>query len=153
MVLIRPIRPEDAVSVRQLLSDAGLPVAGLDQAWTTLVADDAHEIVGVAALERHGPPAAHVFLLRSLAVRPGRRGHGLGAALVTAALAAADADAGMTATVALLTETADGYFDKFGFTPVERDTLPAVLSASPELRGACPDSARAYLRDAAFACR
>ncbi len=60
MVLIRPALPEDAGSVRHVVSDAGLPVAGLDQAWTTLVAEDAHEIVGVAALERHGFPAAQV---------------------------------------------------------------------------------------------
>lgn len=71
----------------------------------------------------------------------------MGAALVTAALATADAEAGGTATVALLTETADGYFDRFGFTAVKRDTLPAALAASPELAGACADTARAYLRN------
>jgi amino-acid N-acetyltransferase len=145
---IRPGRPDDAASVRLLVTQAGLPIAGLDQAWTTLVAEDrAGVVVGVAGLERHGPPAGRVFLLRSVAVQPSRRGSGLGTALVTAALAAADAEAGGTATVALLTETAAGYFDRFGFTSVKRDTLPGALSASPELAGACADTARAYLRN------
>lgn len=103
-------------------------------------------MVGVAALERYGTHGAPVFLLRSVAVRPDCRGSGLGAALVTAALAAADAQVGRRATVGLLTETAEGYFDRFGFARVDRDALPSALAASAELSGACPDSARAYLR-------
>lgn len=59
---IRPSRPDDAAFVRRLVSDAGLPTAGLDQAWTTLVADDPPgAVVGVAALERHGSPAGGCF--------------------------------------------------------------------------------------------
>jgi amino-acid N-acetyltransferase len=50
--------------------------------------------------------------------------------------------------VALLTETADGYFERFGFDRVDREQLPSAVSASPELSGACPDTARAYLRTA-----
>jgi amino-acid N-acetyltransferase len=52
------------------------------------------------------------------------------------------------APVALLTETADGWFPRFGFRPVPREALPAALSASAELRGACPATARALLRRA-----
>jgi amino-acid N-acetyltransferase len=142
---VRAANRDEADSVGALVASAGLPTVGLDQAWAVVVmADDAGELVGVAALERHGSPA--VFLLRSVAVRPDRHGAGHGSALVNAALAAADADAGGPATVGLLTETADGYFDRFGFRPVERDQLPAALAASPELLGACADTARAYVR-------
>jgi len=96
------------------------------------------------ALERHGSPP--VYLLRSLAVAPGHRGAGVGAALVRAALAAADAHERGRAGVGLLTETAAGYFDRFGFTVIDRAALPAALSASAELTGACPATATAYWR-------
>jgi amino-acid N-acetyltransferase len=76
-------------------------------------------------------------------VTPAWRGRGVGIALSAAALAHVDA-AGSP--VALLTETAAGYFPRFGFTPVDRDQLPASLAGSAELRGACPTSARALLR-------
>ncbi|MGH8893951.1 MAG: GNAT family N-acetyltransferase [Actinomycetes bacterium] len=143
---VRPARPGEAPAVRALVAAAGLPTAGLDEVWATLVATLAGRPVGVAAIERHGPPEAPVFLLRSVVVEDARRGSGLGAALVTAALAAADREVGAAATIGLLTETADGYFDRFGFTRVDRGDLPRELGASPELTGACPDSARAYLR-------
>jgi amino-acid N-acetyltransferase len=51
--------------------------------------------------------------------------------------------------LALLTETADEYFPRFGFTAVERTELPVELEASPELRGgACVTTAGALLRPA-----
>lgn len=144
---VRSARDDEAAAVAALVTAAGLPTLGLDQAWATVVADDTDGLAGVAALERHGPPGAPAFLLRSVAVRADRRGTGLGAALVTAALDAADGGgSGGRATVGLLTETAAGYFDRFGFTEVPRDRLPAALSASPELTTLCPASARAYLR-------
>ena len=87
-----------------------------------------------------------VYLLRSLAVAPEQRGTGVGAALVRVALAAADAHEQGRAGVGLLTETAAGYFDRFGFTAADRADLPAALSASPELTGACPATATAYWR-------
>ncbi len=138
--------------VAQLLAEAGLPVAGLDSAWRTWVvsasAAGVRDVVGCVALERYAaaPDRPPVFLLRSLAVREDARGFGAGRALVAAALDAADADAGATAVVALLTESADDYFPRFGFDPVPRADLPTELRASAELSGACPDSARAYLR-------
>jgi N-acetylglutamate synthase-like GNAT family acetyltransferase len=45
--------------------------------------------------------------------------------LVETALATADAIAGgKPAVVGLLTETADGYFNPFGFAAVDREALP-----------------------------
>ena len=61
---------------------------------------------------------------------------------------AADTEAGRPAVVGLLTETAHGYFDRFGFTRVDRSALLAKFAASAELTGACPASATAYLRGA-----
>ena len=139
--------PKDDIRVATLVASVGLPTEGLDQAWTTLVVEDPDgELAGVVALERHGPDHEPAFLLRSLVVRADRRGTGLGRTLVDGALSAADTHVGGPATVGLLTETADGYFERFGFHAVERDQLPSALFASVELTGACPDTARAYLR-------
>jgi amino-acid N-acetyltransferase len=50
--------------------------------------------------------------------------------------------------VALLTETAAGWFPRFGFHPVDRAALDPALAASAELAGACPATAQAFLRPA-----
>lgn len=144
---VRSARAGEGAAAAELVSAAGLPTEGLEQAWVTLVTEDAAgELVGTASLERYGPAGSRVFLLRSVAVRDDRRGTGLGAALVGAALDAADQDAGTRATVGLLTDGAAGYYDRFGFVAVSREQLPPGLSASPELTRLCPASALAYLR-------
>ncbi len=143
--VVRPAQDRDDAPARGLLERAGLPLDGFEQSWRRWVAtDQSGDLVGVAALERHGTPP--VYLLRSLAVAPDQRGNGLGAALVRTALAAADAHEQHPAGVALLTETAAGYFDRFGFTATDRAALPQPLSASAELTGACPATATAYWR-------
>jgi amino-acid N-acetyltransferase len=144
-VTIRPAAPEDAPAVRALVVGADLPLDGLDDAAVLLVAETDGGVVGTVALERYGEGSGTIFLLRSAAVAPDRRGRGIGAALTAAALLRVDAE---HAPVALLTETADGWFPRFGFVPIPRDRLPGALAASAELRGACPDSARALLRRA-----
>lgn len=136
----------DEDAVRQLLTEADLPLDGLAGTWRMLVIDDDAGLAGVAALERHADSAGTAYLLRSVAVRSDRRGGGLGDQLVRAALVKADGDAGATANVALLTETAVGYFERFGFRPVDRTELPRALDASPQFAGACPDTAQGYLR-------
>lgn len=47
--------------------------------------------------------------------------------------------------VYLLTETADGFFPRFGFSPVERCEVPEGVRSSVELVYACLESARATL--------
>jgi amino-acid N-acetyltransferase len=95
--------------------------------------------VGCAALELYGAAA----LLRSVAVSPEARGTGLGQRLVAAALDRAHR-LGVTS-VYLLTETAAGFFPRFGFRAVERATVPVALQASVEFRAACPASATAMV--------
>ncbi len=142
-VLVREATPADLAAATRLVVAAGLPLAGLSGAALVLVAEAAGGLVGTVALERHGTGDDTAFLLRSAAVTPAWRGRGVGAALTAAVLGHVDA-AG--APVALLTETAEGYFPRFGFVPAGRDGLPAALAGSAELRGACPASARALLR-------
>jgi amino-acid N-acetyltransferase len=140
---VRDATPADLASVDALIGDAGLPLVGLEAAAVVLVAEIGDTVLGAIALERYGDGDRPVFLLRSAVVAQSSRGQGIGTALTTAALQRADA-AGSP--VALLTETADEFFPRFGFVLVERTDLPAELEASPELRGACPATARAFLR-------
>ena len=143
-VTVREAVPADLQAVRDVVAAAGLPLDGLADANVVLVAEEAGAVVGTVALERHGTGAETAFLLRSAAVAPAWRGRGTGARLTVAALERVDA-AG--APVALLTETAAAYFPRFGFVPVDRHLLPAALQDSAELRGACPASATALVRE------
>jgi amino-acid N-acetyltransferase len=143
---VRAATTAELADLGRLLAEAGLPTVA-DDVWAAWVADDSGDlVVGGVALERHGSPGRRQYLLRSLVVAPSERGSGLGAELVRTALAAADADQGGRAGVSLLTETADGYFPRFGFAQVDRSDLPAELSGSPELTGACSETARAFRR-------
>lgn len=144
-VELRAATPDDRPAVDGLLADNGLPLDGLDAAARVLVATNGDDLVGVAALERHGDGPDTAYLLRSVAVRPELRDRGLGVRLVTAALAVVDAD---HAPVALLTDTAPDFFARFGFDVVDRSALPASLGASVELQGVCAESTPAMLRSA-----
>src|SRR4051812_16020728 len=107
---IRPAKPGDFPAVKQLLSSNDLPLAGVP---TTLhdfvVAESNGEIVGVAGLESCCDDA----LLRSVAVNAEWRSKGVGRALVTRAIA--DAEARGCRALYLLTNTAEHYFPPFGF--------------------------------------
>ena len=122
---VREATPADLAAVSQLVAAAGLPLAGLHDGAQIWVADAGGDVVGSVALERHGTGEAMAYLLRSTAVDPAWRGRGVGAALIAAALARVDAT---RAPVALLTETAAGYFPRFGFVAVERDRPPVALA-------------------------
>ncbi|MFC5380973.1 GNAT family N-acetyltransferase [Aquipuribacter nitratireducens] len=142
-VTLRLAAAADAPAVRDLVAAAGLPLAGLDDVWVTVVAVRPDgTLAAVAALERHGAGETTAFLLRSVVVEPAHRGTGLGRRLVAATLAHVDP----TAPVALLTETAAPWFDRLGFARVARGDLPPSLAGSVELVSACPASATAMLR-------
>ncbi len=134
---IRPAVLADRPAAEALLARHGLPLDGFETADAVVAVRSDGTLAGVAALERRGEAA----LLRSVAVDA--PGQGVGAALVAALLAAADADG---RTVALLTTTADAYFPRFGFAPVARADVPEALLASAEFRGACPASAAVMIR-------
>ena len=128
----------DHSAVRLLLVEAGLPVADLDSAprlsfW--VVRDDSGRPVGAIGLERHGD----IGLLRSLVVAPDWRSRGLGKTLVSTLEAQANA-IGVVELV-LLTETAEKFFRQLGYTAIDRDRAPAVVTSSAEFRTLCPSTA------------
>ena len=105
-----------------LLEAAGLPTAGVPRTLGDfLVADTEDGLAGAIGLERYGSGA----LLRSAVVRPGDQGTGIGAALVRAVLDRAR-DGGLRE-IYLLTTTAERWFPRFGFAPIERDQVPDAV--------------------------
>ena len=128
--------PDDMPMVVALLEQTRLPVDGLrEHIITTLVARRDGRIVGSAALERY----VDGVLLRSVAVAPELRHHGVGNQLTSAALRLATTL--RAPAVYLLTTTAAHYFPRFGFEPIDRDDVPAGVRQSVEFTSACPASA------------
>jgi len=135
-IVITAAQAADMPAILALLERSGLPPDGLRaHAATTLVARDGARVVGSAALELYGTAA----LLRSVAVAAELRGVGLGHRLTGAALALAR-QRGVT-TVYLLTETASGFFPRFGFRPTQRAAVDSAVQQSVEFTSACPASA------------
>jgi amino-acid N-acetyltransferase len=131
----------DLPALHALLEYCELPTAGVDSHLDTmLVAWDGQHLVGSAGLECYGT----VALLRSVAVAPHLRGKRLGERLVLAALDLAER-LGID-TVYLLTETAQDFFPRFGFTAIERSEVPPVLHASAEWTTACASTAQAMAK-------
>ena len=133
---VRPAGPGDVDAAAALLTASRLPLQGFrENAGNLLVISDGSGVLGCVELEIYGSAA----LLRSLAVAPARRGRGLGERLTREALALASRRGARE--VFLLTETAEGFFPRFGFVSADRAKAPVALFASEELRSACPASA------------
>ena len=123
---IMPAGAEDRPAIEALLRAAGLPLDGYDDTSFAL-ARLAGELVGVAGIERHGEHG----LLRSVAVAPDHRGKHLAEALVADRVGWAHADGART--VSLLTTGADRYFERLGFTRIERAQLARTCAGSSQL--------------------
>jgi amino-acid N-acetyltransferase len=129
-------RASDADAIRTLLLEAELPVddlAGRPLEHFLVVRDGAH-LVGTVGLDFAGDAA----LLRSLAVAPRARTHGLGRELVVAAENLAW-QRGAKA-LYLLTTTAEKFFARHGYRPARRAEAPAAIAAMPQFAGICPSS-------------
>jgi arsenite methyltransferase len=128
---------DDLQRVLRLLEEAGLCTEGLqDQLGDAYVlAEDNGNVIGCAGVEAHGAYG----LLRSVVVSPEGRGRGIGKALVGNRLEHAKS-LGLEA-VYLLTTTAAGYFDRFGFRRVERCDVPPDIRQTVEFSRACPETA------------
>jgi len=127
----------DWPAIETLLRAARLPVedaAGHLAHFTVGTAGP--EIVAVGGFEAHGTDA----LLRSFVVADAARNRTHGAALLRHVLL--DARAAGVDTVYLLTQTAERFFARHGFEPVERGDAPQSIRQTREFTGLCPASAR-----------
>jgi amino-acid N-acetyltransferase len=142
---LRVAGANDLPEVEGLLGAAGLTRDGLDacarDGMLLVARADDGCLMGCVALEMFGRAA----LLRSLAVTPGARGHGLGSALVARALDHARASG--THEAWLLTETAGPFFAARGWEAADRAAAPAGIAGSVEFTSACPSSVPAMRRE------
>ena len=145
---VRPAAPADAdlAAIERLLTASSLPLDGVRDALADFVVAEADDdIVGVAGLE----VCCNGALLRSVAVAPDWRSHGLGRALVTRVIS--DAEARGIRALYLLTTTAEHYFPSFGFQRIAREEVPADVRETAEFSSACPASATVMCRECAAA--
>ncbi len=138
--VIEAARSSDLAAVLALLTQVGLPQEGVTALLATMVvAREAGLVRGCAALEVYGT----VALLRSVAVDPAFRGRGLGQQLVEERLR--EARRRGIQEVYLLTETAQDYFPRFGFYPIDHAAVVPAIHTSVEWTSACPQTAQAMV--------
>lgn len=129
--------PHQLPAITLLLQSQGLPVEDLPADLDNfLVATEGDTIIGVIGMERYG----QFGLLRSMVVHPGYRNRSIAAALVET-LEHRARNTGIVA-MYLLTETAEDYFSKKGFSGIVRETVPEEIKKSSEFSHVCPVSAR-----------
>ena len=124
----------DAIIV--LLQSQNLPSEDLPptlQDFYVAVEDD--QVIGLIGMERYGAFA----LLRSMVVHPDYRNRHIAEKLVQ--LLEEKAAASGIQALYLLTETAEPYFNRKGYTKISREEVPAEVRVSSEFSHVCPVSA------------
>jgi N-acetylglutamate synthase-like GNAT family acetyltransferase len=135
-ITIQPATAEDLPELKALLEMMSLPTAGVDEHWRTfLTAKENGRLVGCGGSEAYQFAA----LIRSVAVLPEYRSHGLGRRIVRQLIDRL-ASRGLREFY-LLTTTAEEYFRKRGFKTIDRDEVHPQLLNSREFQDACPASA------------
>ena len=128
-----------------LLAQSGLPTSDVEPARVTLlVASDDQTVVGCIGLETAGP----FGLMRSLAVETAYRGRRIAHELYERMLL--DVRARGSEALYALTNTAEGFLEKLGFTAVSRESVPEPVRATAQFSSLCPmPTAKAYCRSMA----
>jgi amino-acid N-acetyltransferase len=127
----------DWQAILALLDRAALPIADLDGSHIAhfLAAHDGEVLAGTVAIE----PFGSTGLLRSLIVDATFRREGLGRTLTQSAEIRAR-ELGLTS-LFLLTTTAAPFFDRSGYTRIDRSEAPSEVQRSAEFASLCPSSA------------
>jgi len=134
--IVRPSRPNDKPAVGELLRSRGLPAAGFEKHFGTfIVAEKGKTLQACAGFERYGSYA----LVRSVAVAEETTGRGIGTAIARE-LECRMMDAGISQAF-LLTESAQGFWERLGFNVIEREAAPRDIGVSEEFQSACPKAA------------
>lgn len=134
----QPAHASDLPAIRRLLRDNGLPCDDLEAVHLDrfqIATDPTGSLVACVGLEIHGDAA----LLRSLAVAPEHRRHGVG----SAAMAAAERLARSVGVrrLYLLTTTAASIFAAREYRRHEQASAPPALQRTTEFSTLCPASA------------
>ncbi len=133
---IQSAEPKDLAAVTDFLTAQDLPVTDLGEENVDLyLVHDEGELVATIGLEKYGTTG----LLRSLAVKETFRNQQLAEKMIKGFFAVCEAKE--IAEVYLLTTTAEKYFLKRGFLPVDREKVPTVIRQTREFKSICPSSA------------
>jgi len=125
-----------APEIHALLRAVGLPTEDLSTSPVRFwVAREGESLAGAVGVEPYGDAG----LLRSLAVDPSHQDLGTGSALVQALELAMQAEG--LKTVVLLTQTAESFFVKCGYTLIPRGQVPEQIRQTAEFRSLCPATA------------
>lgn len=133
---LRRAIPDDFASIRELLAQARLPLAGVREHldhFMVLLHDG--ELVAIGGLEVYDDKG----LLRSVAVAQAHQNKGHGRRISDAMINLAVSEG--ISELFLLTETGEGFFRKIGFESISRDMVSESVKSSVEFRVACPESA------------
>ncbi|MDP2746575.1 arsenic resistance N-acetyltransferase ArsN2 [Pseudomonas sp.] len=130
-------RHPPAAAAKALLAAAGLPTADLaaEHFAHFIATGPTHAPEALIGLQPYG----EVALLRSLVVSPEARGKGYGSALV-AEIEAYAQQLGVRE-LYLLTNTAEAFFGRRGYSSVERADVPEVIRQTAEFSSLCPATA------------
>ena len=127
---------EKRAAIKELLQSNNLPTEDLPVCLNHFfIALEAETVIGIIGMERYDD----VALLRSLVVHSNHRDKRIAETLVEM-LEKLSISAGIR-TMYLLTETAENYFYKKGYTTILRDEVPMNVLQSSEFRYVCPASA------------
>jgi amino-acid N-acetyltransferase len=138
-ITVRAATTADLPAITALLAACELPQADIAPHLTNfLVAHAGGVLVGTIGTEVHGADA----LLRSLAVAPATRSHGLGRRLVQQLRVSRPSVRRWW----LLTATAETFFAELRFGRVERRLAPLAIAATEEFRTLSPASAVCMVR-------
>lgn len=138
---LRNLHPDDLPAARELLASSELPIDDIDDPSITFIgAFEDSMLVGVVGLQS----CDSAGLLRSLAVRPQHRDHGIARQLCERVIE-------MTTerkleSLWLLTTSAKDYFTRHAFEAVPRDTAPAAIRSTAQFARLCPSSAHVMRR-------
>jgi amino-acid N-acetyltransferase len=133
---IQSAQTQHRAGLETLLSANDLPVSDLPASLNGFyLALDGDNLVGAAGMEHWG----NVGLLRSVAVAESHRNHHIARQLTDAVLA--HAHKAQVQEMYLITNTADRYFEKYGFQRVDRSDVPASIAQTEQFAGLCPSSA------------
>lgn len=128
-------RATDRKTARELLRRSALPLDGLEKTELWCLVDESDAPIGFAGLEILEDQG----LLRSVVVREKRRNTGAGAMLVRHVLH--EARSRSLSELFLITETAQRFFEKFGFRAFERSKVKGKVLESVEFTQACSETA------------
>jgi len=130
---IRTAQEADLPMIHTLLTENGLTTDGVKENLNNFLVADHQGIVGVIGLELSDT----AVMLRSLAIDKEMRKRGIGSALVEHSLNIAQT--GGRKEMYLLTNTADKFASRWGFSNIERSEIPKILIQSSALNSSCPD--------------